>query len=68
VVRTRTTLLHMHTRQWVGTFGGRGNGDDRGELASALSAVGTYLEAWDLAHAAGIIRVDGLYGDPAVSA
>jgi hypothetical protein len=68
VVRTRTTVLQMHTRQWVGTFGGRGNGDYRGELASALSAVGTYLEAWELPPAAGIIRVDGHYGDPAVIA
>src|SRR5215831_5568326 len=24
VVRTRTTVLQMHTRQWIGTFGGRG--------------------------------------------
>ena len=27
VVRTRTTALQMHTRQWIGTYGGRGNGD-----------------------------------------
>ena len=27
VVRTRTTVLQMHTRQWVGTYSGRGNGD-----------------------------------------
>src|SRR3989441_8488912 len=27
VVRTRTTVLQMHTRQWVGTYAGRGNGD-----------------------------------------
>jgi hypothetical protein len=68
VVRTRTAVLQMHTRQWLGTFGGRGNGDYRGELARALRVVGTYLEAWDLPHAAGIIRLDGLYGDPAVIA
>jgi hypothetical protein len=68
VVRTRTTVLQMHTRQWLGTFGGKGNGDFRGELARALKVVGTYLAAWDLPHAAGIIRVDGQYGDPAVIA
>ncbi len=68
VVRTRTTVLQMHTRQWVGTFGGKGNGDYRGELATALQAVEAYLEAWDLPRAAGIIRVDGQYGDPAVLA
>src|SRR5215469_9426063 len=35
VVRVRTTALQMHTRQWIGTYGGRGNGDYRGELALA---------------------------------
>src|SRR5215467_15835715 len=33
VVRTRTTVLQMHTRQWVGTYAGKGNGDYQGELA-----------------------------------
>jgi hypothetical protein len=68
VVRTRTTVLQMHTRQWLGTFGGKGNGDYRGELTTALKVVRTYLEAWDLPHEAGIIRVDGHYGDAAVIA
>jgi hypothetical protein len=58
----------MHTRQWLGTFGGKGNGDYRGALATALDVVGTYLQAWDLPHDAGIIRVDGQYGDAAVIA
>ena len=26
VVRTRTTALQMHTRQWIGTYGGKGMG------------------------------------------
>jgi hypothetical protein len=68
VVRTRTTVLQMPTRHWVGTCGGKGHGDYRGELAIALQVVGSYLDAWDLPHDAGIIRVDGLYGDPAVLA
>src|SRR5947209_12441982 len=38
VVRVRTTSLQMHTRQWIGTFAGKGNGDYRGELACALRA------------------------------
>src|SRR5258708_21876846 len=33
----------MHTRQWVGTYAGKGNGDYRGELASALRAITAYL-------------------------
>ena len=31
VVRTRTTLAQAHTHQWLGTFGGSGNGDYRGD-------------------------------------
>jgi hypothetical protein len=68
VVRTRTTVLQMHTRQWLGTFGGKGNGDYRSELAAALQVVQAYLAAWDLPRAAGLVRVDGQYGDPAVIA
>ena len=45
VVRTRTTALQMHTRQWIGTYAGRGNGDYRGELASALLSIATALFA-----------------------
>lgn len=44
-MRTPTTILQMHTRQWLGSYGGRGNGDYRGELQAALSAVTTYLTA-----------------------
>src|SRR5450759_3458407 len=32
VVRTRTTILQSHTHQFLGTFGGPGNGDSRGGL------------------------------------
>jgi hypothetical protein len=68
VVRTRTTVLQMHTRQWLGSFGGRGNGDYRGELQAALTAVTTYLNAWELPVSRGIVRVDGQYGDSSVMA
>jgi hypothetical protein len=68
VVRTRTTVLQMHTRQWLGTFGTKGNGDYRGELAAALGLIETYLTAWDLPRSAGIVRVDGQYGDISVIA
>jgi hypothetical protein len=67
-VRTRTTVLQMHTRHWVGTFGGKGNGDYRGELTAALGVVRTYLQAWDLPQHTGIVRVDGQYGDLSVIA
>jgi hypothetical protein len=68
VVRTRTTALQMHTRQWVGTYAGRGNGDYRGELASALWAISTYLKHFALTPEVALVRLDGQYGDAAVIA
>src|SRR5229473_4003194 len=68
VVRTRTTALQMHTRQWVGTYGGRGNGDYRDELASALQSITTYLKHFALSPEVALVRLDGQYGDAAVIA
>jgi hypothetical protein len=68
VVRTRTTALQMHTRQWVGTYAGRGNGDYRDELASALQAISTYLKYFALPPEVALVRLDGQYGDAAVIA
>lgn len=63
VVRTRTTALQMHTRQWIGTYSGKGNGDYRSELASALQAITTYLKRFALTPEVALIRLDGQYGD-----
>jgi hypothetical protein len=63
VVRTRTVALQMHTRQWVGTYAGRGNGDYQGELASALRAIMSYLKLFTLAPEVALVRLDGQYGD-----
>src|SRR5207244_3371521 len=63
VVRTRTTALQMHTRQWVGTYADRGNGDYREELASALQAITTYLKHFALPSEVALVRLDGQYGD-----
>ena len=41
-MRTRTTILHAHTHQFMGTFGGSGNGDYRGELKRALQVITSY--------------------------
>jgi hypothetical protein len=68
VVRTRTTALQMHTHQWIGTYSGRGNGDYRGELASALQAITTYLAHFMLPAEAALVRLDGQYGDAVVIA
>jgi hypothetical protein len=67
-VRTRTTALQMHTRQWVGTYAGRGDGDYRGELASALRAISSYSKRFGLPPEVALVRLDGQYGDAAVIA
>jgi len=66
VVRTRTTALQMHTRQWVGTYAGKGNGDYRGELASALRAITAYLKHFAFPPQMALVRLDGQYGDATV--
>jgi len=58
----------MHTRQWIGTYGGKGNGDYRGELASALRAITTYLTHFALTAETALVRLDGQYGDATVIA
>ncbi len=68
VVRTRTTALQMHTRQWVGTFAGKGNGDYRGELTSALRAITAYLKHFAFPPEMALVRLDGQYGDATVIA
>jgi hypothetical protein len=39
VVRTRTVVLQAHTHQFLGTFGGPGNGGYRGELLRAIGVI-----------------------------
>jgi hypothetical protein len=68
VVRTRTTALQMHTRQWIGTYAGKGNGDYRAELGSALQAITTYVKQFALASEMALVRLDGQYGDASVVA
>src|SRR5947209_6172487 len=66
VVRTRTAALQMHTRQWIATYSGKGNGDYRGELTSALQAIATYLTHFAFPPEMALVRLDGQYGDAAV--
>ena len=63
VVRTRTVALQMHTRQWIGTYAGRGNGDYLGELTLALRSITTYLKGFALTPEVALVRLDGQYGD-----
>ena len=66
VVRTRTTILQAHTHQFMGTFGGPGNGDYRGELKRVLQVLTGYATTHQLLPSQILVRLDGLYGDAAV--
>jgi hypothetical protein len=68
IVRTRTTLLQVHTHQWLGTFGNAGNGDYRGELLRGLEVVVAYQRSQSLPPGQALVRLDGLYGDGAIVA
>ncbi len=57
-----------HTRQWVGTYAGRGNGGYRDELASASHSITAYLKHFALPPEVALVRLDGQYGDAAVIA
>jgi hypothetical protein len=65
VVRTRTVVLQAHTHQFLGTFGGSGNGDYRGELLRAVQVSTSYATKLGLPLASVLLRLDGLYGDAA---
>lgn len=65
VVRSRTTVLQAHTQSWLGTFGGAGNGDYRGELLRAIEAICSATQAWSIPLSRILIRLDGLYGNAA---
>jgi hypothetical protein len=66
VARTRTTVLQAHSHHWLGTFGGAGNGDYRGELVRACQAIIDYAGWLCMPLALILIRLDGLYGTTAV--
>ena len=49
----------------LGTFGGPGNGDYRGELQRATGVIGSYATQIGLSTTSVLVRLDGLYGDAA---
>ncbi|TMD63863.1 MAG: hypothetical protein E6I91_12040, partial [Chloroflexi bacterium] len=65
-VRTRTVLLQSHTHHFLGTFGGPGNGDLRGESQRACQVARMYAMSQQLDLARILIRLDGGYGNTAV--
>jgi hypothetical protein len=66
VIRTRTVVSQAHNSQWLGSFGNRGNGEYRKELAHALGVIRRYLAALGLPQTHALLRLDGLYGTGAV--
>lgn len=65
VVRTHTVVLQAQTHQFLGTFGGPGNGEYRNELRRAVQVITTYARQLALPLASVLLRLDGLYGDAA---
>jgi hypothetical protein len=53
----------MHTRQWIGTYAGQGNGDYLGELTSALRSITSCLRLFALTPEVALVLLDGQYGD-----
>ncbi len=66
VVRTRTTVLQMHTHQWLASFGNPGNGRYREELRRAVAAIQSYVQAHGFPEERALLRLDGQYGTGAV--
>jgi hypothetical protein len=64
-------VLQAHTHQWVGTFSGAsgaGNGDYRGELRQAITAISVYLKGQSAPLSQAVVRLDGQYGNGAIAA
>jgi len=68
VVRTRTVVSQAHSYQWLGSFGNKGNGEYREDLAHALEVIRRSLTAHGLPQTRALLRLDGLYGTGAVIA
>src|SRR5215467_11438959 len=66
IVRTRTTVLQMHTHQWVASFGNPGNGQYREEPRRAKAAIQSYVTAHSFPAERTLLCLDGQYGTGAV--
>lgn len=66
VVRTRTTVLQMHTHQWVASFVNPGNGRYREELRRAKEALEVYIPAHRFSTERMLLRLDDQYETGAV--
>jgi hypothetical protein len=66
VVGSRTTVLQMHTHQWIASIGNPGNGKFRQELCRAKAAIQTCITAHSFPTERPLLRLDGQYGSGAV--
>jgi hypothetical protein len=62
VGRTRSVVQQAHTSEWLGSFGGAGNGQMHAELKRGSEAVLAYIQRHGLTPSAAVVRLDGLYG------
>src|SRR6266566_4506446 len=63
----KTICWHeAHSHQFLGTFGGAGNGDYRAELKRAIQVMSSYATTHKLLPSQILVRLDGLYGNAAV--
>jgi hypothetical protein len=68
IVRPRTTVLHAHSSQWLGSFGNPGNGASRKEVRRAVGVIQSSLRAHPFPEERALLRLDGLSGTRAVLA
>ena len=61
-MRSRTTILQAHTLQWLGSFGGTGNGKSQEELRRAVTQIQEYLKVHQIRAERVLLRLDGQYG------
>jgi hypothetical protein len=63
-VRPCMTALHIHTHQWIFTWGGAGNGAPEEELKLAVEKIAQYLQGFGLPESTALLRLDGPFGSP----
>lgn len=68
IVRPRTTVVHAHSSQWLGTLGHPGHGEDRQEVRRTGGVIPSSLRAHPLPEERALLRRDGLSGTGAVQA
>jgi hypothetical protein len=61
-IRSRTTIENAHTREWLGSFAGAGNGSTKEDLKQSCDVIARYCCSLDMSEKNALLRLDGLYG------